>query len=139
MNQYHVTLADLIHIADVAAELDTARQFYVDRPDEQQRLAVMVQRMNDIVERAAGEQSGEIHAPDDGSGWTCQTSDIVAALRDRAARKWTDVANRSASLFGRAADEIERLRKIEAAALNLVSVKGRHHTEQAYKALAQAL
>lgn len=36
--------------------------------------------------------------------------DVVARLRERAARKWTDDANRSASLFGQAADEIERLR-----------------------------
>lgn len=36
--------------------------------------------------------------------------DIVLMLRERAARKWTDEADRSASLFGQAADEIERLR-----------------------------
>lgn len=33
-------------------------------------------------------------------------------------------------------DEIERLRKIESAARNLVAQKGRHHTEQAYEQLA---
>lgn len=38
--------------------------------------------------------------------------DIVVMLRERAARKWTNEANRSASLFGQAADEIERLRKL---------------------------
>lgn len=38
-----------------------------------------------------------------------------------------------------AADEIERLRKIESAAKNLLAVKGRHHTEQAYKALEELL
>lgn len=38
------------------------------------------------------------------------TDDLVQRLRERAARKWTDEANRSASLFGQAADEIERLR-----------------------------
>lgn len=38
-------------------------------------------------------------------------ADVVAMLRERAARKWTDGANRSASLFGQAADEIDRLRK----------------------------
>ena len=32
--------------------------------------------------------------------------------------------------------EIERLRKIESAARNLVAQKGRHHTEQAYEQLA---
>ena len=35
--------------------------------------------------------------------------------------------------------EIERLRKIEEAAQNLLSVKGRHHTEQAYQRLEDAL
>jgi len=48
-----VDLADLMLIADAACELDDARQFYVDRPGEQQRLAAMVERMHDIVERAA--------------------------------------------------------------------------------------
>ena len=38
-----------------------------------------------------------------------------------------------------AADEIERLQKIEAAAKNLVAVKGRHHSEQAYAKLVEAL
>ena len=37
------------------------------------------------------------------------------------------------------ADEIERLQAIEAAARNLVKVKGRYHTEQAFKALAALL
>lgn len=36
-------------------------------------------------------------------------TDLIKRLRERAARKWTDEANRSASLFGEAADEIERL------------------------------
>ena len=35
--------------------------------------------------------------------------------------------------------EIARLRKIEAAARNLLAVKGRHHTEQAYKRLDEVL
>jgi hypothetical protein len=34
---------------------------------------------------------------------------------------------------------IERLERIEAAALNLVKVKGRHHTEIAYQRLVAAL
>lgn len=38
-----------------------------------------------------------------------------------------------------AANEIDRLRKIEAAARNLVAQKGRHHTEQAYQRLAALL
>ena len=33
--------------------------------------------------------------------------------------------------------ELVRLRKIEAAAKNLVKQKGRHHTEQAYNRLAE--
>jgi len=43
--------------------------------------------------------------------------DVVVMLRERAARKWTDDANRSASLFGRAADEIERLRALKQPAM----------------------
>lgn len=39
-------------------------------------------------------------------------------------------------LCAEAADEIDRLKAIEAAARNLVRVKGRYHTEQAYNALA---
>ena len=35
--------------------------------------------------------------------------------------------------------EIERLRAIEAAARNLLQVKGRHHTELAYKRLEEVL
>lgn len=34
--------------------------------------------------------------------------------------------------------EVERLRRIEAAALKLVRCKGRYHAEQNYKALAEA-
>lgn len=34
---------------------------------------------------------------------------------------------------------IAALRKIEAAARNLIAVKGRHHTEQAYQRLAAVL
>jgi hypothetical protein len=36
-------------------------------------------------------------------------------------------------------DYFQKLRKIEEAAQNLLSVKGRHHTEQAYKQLEDAL
>lgn len=39
----------------------------------------------------------------------CRVGRIVHQLRERSARKWTDEANRSASLFGQAADELERL------------------------------
>lgn len=45
----------------------------------------------------------------------------------------------SAAKLQRFADEIERLQSIEAAARNLVKVKGRYHTEQAFKALAELL
>ena len=38
-----------------------------------------------------------------------------------------------------AAAELRRLAAIEAAARNLVKVKGRYHTEQAFKALAATL
>ena len=38
-----------------------------------------------------------------------------------------------------AANELRRLSAIEAAARNLVKVKGRYHTEQAYRALAELL
>lgn len=37
------------------------------------------------------------------------------------------------------AEEVRRLTQVEAAARNLVKVKGRYHTEQAYKALAALL
>lgn len=67
-NRYTVTLADLITIADAACELDVTKQFYIDRPDEQKRLAGMVTRLHDIAERAAGEQAAEIYGADDGSG-----------------------------------------------------------------------
>ena len=36
-------------------------------------------------------------------------------------------------------DYFQKLRKIEEAAQNLLSVKGRHHTEQAYKRLEEVL
>jgi hypothetical protein len=38
-----------------------------------------------------------------------------------------------------AAAELRRLAEVEAAARNLVKVKGRYHTEQAFKALQDAL
>ena len=38
-----------------------------------------------------------------------------------------------------AAAELRRLDAIEAAARNLVKVKGRYHTEQAFKALVESL
>lgn len=47
--------------------------------------------------------------------------------------------NKYATAMSRAADELERLRTIEAAAKNLAAVKGRHHTEIAYKRLEATL
>lgn len=41
--------------------------------------------------------------------------------------------------LAQALKEYERLQAIEAAAKNLVKVKGRYHTEQAFKALQQEL
>jgi hypothetical protein len=38
-----------------------------------------------------------------------------------------------------AAEELQRLRAIDAATRNLVKAKGRYHTEQAYKALSELL
>lgn len=51
--RYTVDLADLQLIADAACELDSAKQFYIDQPSEQQRLANMTARLLDTVERAA--------------------------------------------------------------------------------------
>lgn len=61
---YTVTLADLIDIADGAAELDGLRMFLVD---QMERVAERVARMHDIVERAAGQDAARIYADDDGS------------------------------------------------------------------------
>lgn len=64
---YRVTLADLVEIADCACELDVMRQFYVDRPDEQERIAGHVERLHEIVERAAAQDAALIYALGDGS------------------------------------------------------------------------
>lgn len=64
---YRVTLADLVEFADCAAELDGMRQFYVDNPAEQERIAGHVERLHNIVERAAAQDAALIYAPDDGS------------------------------------------------------------------------
>jgi len=42
------------------------RQFYVDRPDEQERIARMVAQLHDMAERAAREDAGRIYSLDDG-------------------------------------------------------------------------
>lgn len=59
----------------------------------------------------------------------------VAALEHEVADLRRKLAADDASLT-EATAEILRLRKIEAAARNLVMQKGRHHTEQAYARLA---
>lgn len=63
---YPVHLADLIHIADAAAELDGMRMFYVDRPDEQQRISAMVDQLHSMVERAAVHDAVLIYGPAEG-------------------------------------------------------------------------
>jgi hypothetical protein len=50
-----------------------------------------------------------------------------------------DFIKRDAEMFKQAAAELRRLAAVEAAARNLVKVKGRYHTEQAFKALQEAL
>lgn len=60
---YPVDLAALVDIADAACELDVMRQFYVDRPDEQQRLSARVARLHEIVERAAAHDAALIYGP----------------------------------------------------------------------------
>lgn len=60
---YPVDLADLVNIAEAARDLDETRQFYVDRPDEQQRIAQRVARLHAIVERAAAHDAYLIYGP----------------------------------------------------------------------------
>jgi len=58
--QYRVDLADLIHIADAATELDAARAFLVDQHSEQLRIGAIVERLVDLVEKAAGQHAHAI-------------------------------------------------------------------------------
>lgn len=58
---YPVDLADLVNIAEAARDLDETRQFYVDRPDEQKRIAQRVERLHAIVERAAAHDAHLIY------------------------------------------------------------------------------
>lgn len=64
---YPVSLADLVTIADAAAELDGMRMFYVDQPVEQDRISSLVQRLHDMVERAAAHDAVLIYGPDEPS------------------------------------------------------------------------
>ncbi|MDP3219203.1 MAG: hypothetical protein Q8S73_34210 [Deltaproteobacteria bacterium] len=60
---YPVSLADLITIADAAAELDGMRMFYVDRPSEQDRISRVVKQLHDMVGRAAAHDAALIYGP----------------------------------------------------------------------------
>ena len=60
---YPVSLADLVTIADAASELDGMRMFYVDQPVEQDRISSVVQRLHDMVERAAVHDAVLIFGP----------------------------------------------------------------------------
>ncbi|MCK9386109.1 MAG: hypothetical protein M0Q15_15980 [Nevskia sp.] len=62
---YPVSLADLVNIADAAAELDAMKIFYVDRPDLQKLIAGRVDQLHDIVQRAAAHDAELIYAPSD--------------------------------------------------------------------------
>ena len=66
---YPVNMADLINIADAAADLDGLKQFYVDQPDKIKDLAHRVEQLHTIVDRAAGAHSVVVYAPDDGNGF----------------------------------------------------------------------
>ena len=58
------------------------------------------------------------------------TDDLVARLRQHTLHYSEQES---------AADEITRLQRIEAAARNLIAVKGRHHAEIAFKQLEESL
>lgn len=64
--RYTVGQADLITIADAACELDGMRQFYVDQPSEQERIARMVSSLHNLVERAAEHDTKLIYGPAEG-------------------------------------------------------------------------
>ena len=66
----------------------------------------------------------------------CRVGRIVRQLRELAAKKWTDDANRSASLFGRAADELERLLTAPVAIMDNTDLLGIYApTEEDFPAL----
>lgn len=64
---YPMHIADLELFADAAADPDTMRQFFVDKPDEQTRISRMVERMYDAIERAARIDANLILIRSDGS------------------------------------------------------------------------
>lgn len=51
---YPVSLADLIDIADAACDLDGMKCFYVDHPATIDQIKARVDRLHNIIERAAG-------------------------------------------------------------------------------------
>ena len=51
---YRVDLSDLCSIADAACELDAYKDRITDQPDDHSRIVEMVERLHDLVERAAG-------------------------------------------------------------------------------------
>lgn len=64
---------------------------------------------------------------------------LIAATVQAAADIRVSESNTDAAELERLRSEVKRLQPIEAAARNLVKVKGRYHTEQAFKALAALL
>lgn len=64
-----------------------------------------------------------------------EMKDLVERLRKQDCKTLLDAYD----IMEAGSDEIERLTKIEQAALNLIAQKGRHNTEQAYKKLEEAL
>ena len=68
---YPVSMADLVTIADAAADLDGLLLFYAapDQPDQLAGLASRPEQLHDIVERAAGAHSVVIYGPEDGKGF----------------------------------------------------------------------
>lgn len=62
---YPVNLADLVLFADAACELDTYKHMLADRPVAQARIAAMIGRLHDTVERVAGPAGGLIYQGED--------------------------------------------------------------------------
>lgn len=60
---YQVDLADLMNIADAAADLDGLKQFYIDQPGKMAELAGRAAQLHEIVERAAGADAERIYGP----------------------------------------------------------------------------
>jgi len=65
MTTYNVTLSDLHLFADAACELDAYKDTLAGNPAERARIMEMLDRVHDIVERAAGDDAHFIYAADD--------------------------------------------------------------------------